>query len=162
MNNLIITIQMKKTVFIQLLFPFALALLFLACDQFKDSAPQSFTESDKSPVGSWKIVKVVRNSSNITPLMDFSKFRITFNEDGSYSVNNKLPFFVKKNGAWSLDDPLYPFWISFDEQGAAEKQAYPFVYYPVAGKRSMTLTFVPAGGCVRNVYSYTFEREESN
>jgi len=151
---------MKKISCIQLFLPIALALFAWACSDFKDSSSQNFTELDKTPIGTWKVSKATRNGEDITKFMNFSEFTLTIAEDGSYTLNDVLPFLVKRNGNWSLDNPQYPFLIYFRENASNESIDIPFIYMPFEGKRKMTLSFTTEGGCFRNVYSYTFLRDE--
>jgi hypothetical protein len=148
---------MKHTCFIKCRFICLLLLIGLgACDKF-DSASAEFTEVPKDISGTWKIVQVTRNGTDITGLMDFSQFRIHFKEDHTYAIDNYLPFLVKTNGSWSLDDPLYPFNIVFQEDAADEPSVYGFYYPVVSGNRQISLSFYP--GCTNNIYTYIFAKE---
>jgi hypothetical protein len=150
---------MKHTYYIKYGF---ICLLFLiglgACDKF-DSASVEFTEVPKDISGTWKIVQVTRNGTDVTGLMDFSKFRINFKEDNSYTIDNYLPFLVKTNGTWSLDDPQYPFNIVFKESTAEESLVHGFYYPVVNGYRQISLSFSP--GCANNIYTYIFAKESN-
>jgi hypothetical protein len=132
-------------------------LLFAACDKFESNSVDLPEESEKVIDGTWKIIKAARNDADITQWMDFSKFRIKFNADNTYAIENYLPFAVKENGSWSLDDPQYPFHLILNENGEAEAQTLNFNYPAVNGKRIISLSFTP--GCRSNVYTYVFERE---
>jgi hypothetical protein len=147
---------MKKTVYVKLL---SLCLIFFtaACDKFESSSVDLPEESEKVIDGTWKIVKAARNDADITALMDFSKFRLRFNADNTYTIENYLPFAVKESGIWSLDDPQYPFYLTLNENGEPEAQTLHFNYPAVNGKRIISLSFSP--GCRSNVYTYVFERE---
>lgn len=147
---------MKKTICIQLL---SLCLIFLpaACDKFDSNSVDLPEESEKVIDGTWKIARVTRNDADITALMDFSRFRLTFNADNTYVIANYLPFAVKENGTWRLDDPQYPFYLTLDENGAPEALKLDFNYPVVNGQRIISLSFSP--GCHSNVYTYVFERE---
>jgi hypothetical protein len=116
-------------------------------------------ESEKNIAGSWKIAKVIRNEADITALMDFSRFRILFNADNTYTITNYLPFVVKENGTWSLDDPQFPFYLNLAEDGSADMITTAFNYPVTGGKRIITLSCSP--GCQSNTYTYTFEKETS-
>lgn len=64
-----------------------------SCDSYKDNeTPDKFVEADKDLSGVWSLTKVMRNNVDITSTMDFSKFRLRLNPDGSYSLENRLPF----------------------------------------------------------------------
>jgi hypothetical protein len=141
-----------KTIYMQ-----ALAIVMLAsclsCDNNDDNAP---AESVKNIDGSWKVVSVTRNDLDITGAFDFTRFRVDFSADGTYSFENYLPFIVKKEGDWSLDDPQYPFKIIFREGSSAETLAADLTYPVVQGNRQIQLTFSP--GCQLNRYKYVLER----
>ncbi len=118
------------------------------------------TETVKDISGSWKIIKATRNGGDLIGIVDsnyinFNKFRITF-KDGNYTVDNPLPFIVSQNGKYSLDDPQYPFKITFTETGATTPASTAFTYPNVNGVRILTLVFSP--GCNLNTYSYSLEK----
>jgi hypothetical protein len=146
----------KHATYINLL---SLCLIFFmaSCDIFENNSLGIPEESEKNIAGLWKIVKATRNDADITALMDFSNFSIKFNADNTYAVENYLPFAVKENGTWSLDDPQYPFYLTLNENNAPEALALNFNYPVVNGKRIISLSFSP--GCHSNVYTYIFERE---
>lgn len=135
---------------------FILLLMFSSCDKFTDEYPTEYKESAKVLDGTWRIIKVSRNGSDITSQFDFSKFRINFNSDKTYTVENYLPFLVKSDGTWSLDDPQYPFNLVFKENGAEETMISGFSYPILDGKRQISLSFSP--GCHSNIYTYVFEK----
>jgi hypothetical protein len=147
---------MKKNVYIKLL---SLGLMFLlaACDMLENNSIDIPEESEKNIDGTWKITKATRNEADITTLMDFSQFRIRFNADNTYTIENYLPFAVKENGTWSLDDPQYPFSLTLNENNAPQALTLDFNYPVVNGKRIISLSFSP--GCHSNAYTYIFERE---
>lgn len=128
-----------------------------ACDTFKDeAAPSSYTEVPKQLDGKWQLKTVKRNGTDITETMDFSQFRLILHKDSTYAMENYLPFLVKKNGTWKTDDPTYPFFLTFKEEGS-ESEAKTEITYPIVdGKRHITLTISP--GCVNNSYVYSFEK----
>lgn len=64
---------------------------------------------------------VSRNGIDITDMMDFTRFHIVLNEDNTYEIENYLPFIVKANGSWSVDDPIYPFHLLLKENGTEEE-----------------------------------------
>ncbi len=129
---------------------------FSACDKFSDDFPAEFTESPKEIAGSWRIIKASRNGSDITGLFDFTQFRLHFNSDHTYTIENYLPFLVKANGTWSLDDPQYPFNLVFKENGSEDVLISGLSYPIVNGKRQINLSFSP--GCPSNIYTYVFEK----
>jgi hypothetical protein len=68
---------------------------------------------------------------------------------------NKLPFLVNDDGKFSLDDPQYPFKITFTANGATAVST-PFTYPVVNGKRQLSITFSP--GCPNNSYVYVLQK----
>lgn len=131
-------------------------LLFSSCDTFSDENSIVLKESVKELNGTWRIVKAIRNGTDITDQFDFSKFRIHFNNDNTYMIENRLPFLVKSDGTWSLDDPQYPFNLIFKEYNTEDKMVSGFTYPVVNGKRQIYLSFSP--GCQSNIYTYVFEQ----
>ena len=81
-----------KTIYMQVLAIVILASC-LSCDNNDDNAP---AESVKNIDGSWKVVSVTRNDLDITGAFDFTRFRVDFSTDGTYSFENYLPFIVKE------------------------------------------------------------------
>lgn len=141
-----------KLTFLLLLF----AGFVCSCDEFKDSKEYSGEEFVKNLDGSWYISKVSRNGIDITNLMDFSAFRISFNADKTYKIDNYLPFLVKKDGVWTIDDPQYPTSLILKEDGAQNANTSAFEYTIVGGERQISLSFSP--GCRSNIYTYVLER----
>ncbi|MGQ8338261.1 DUF5004 domain-containing protein [Sunxiuqinia sp. A32] len=131
-----------------------LLVLVGACEMFEEET-KVYTESPKSVVGSWKIVKAYRNEVDITALMDFSQFRINFQENSSYTIENYIPFLVDGQGTYTLDDPQFPFHISFNVENEAEPLVTVLNYPIVDGHRQIGLTFSP--GCRNNSYTYVLE-----
>ena len=111
-------------------------------------------ESVKDVSGNWKIIKATRNGTDLTSIVDFSQFRLSFNQ-GNYTLVNKVPFLVSQNGTYALDDPKYPFKITFTA-GAATPVATAFNFPIVNGVRQLSLTFSP--GCTNNTYVYVFQK----
>lgn len=127
-----------------------------ACNTFKDEiAPDSYMEVPKQLDGKWQLKTVVRNGTDISEVMDFSQFRLIMNKDNTYNIENYLPFLVKKNGTWRIDNLTYPFFLTFQEEGA-EREAITEITYPIVqGKRHIT-----SPGCSSNSYVYSFEKIE--
>jgi hypothetical protein len=138
-----------------------LALIAASCGEFRDKTSYEFTESEKDLSGTWKILTATRNDVDITSMMDFSKFRLNLNPDGTYTIDNRLPFLVRKDGEWKTDDPRFPFTLAFKEAGAEEFLTSELYYPAVDGKRRINLTFFSAA-CAGNAYTYVFVREENN
>jgi len=118
------------------------------------------SEPVKDLTGTWRIIQATRNGTNLLPLVDssyinFSKFSIVFN-GSNYSLVNPLPFIVSANGTYSLDNPQYPFVITFKQSGSTTPVSTAFTYPIVNGIRVLTLVFSP--GCPQNSYSYSLEK----
>lgn len=112
-------------------------------------------EPVKDITGAWKIVKALRNGTDMTNRFDFSKFRITFSEN-SYQIINPVPFIQAGDGTWAFDDPNYPFKMNFTSADDTKKSAE--IVYPVKnGNRNIVISFSP--GCAANIYQYTLEKE---
>lgn len=148
---------MKSISYIKIgILAFIISFSIGACDKFSDESPLINEESTKDLHGSWKIVKAYRNGADITNLMDFSKFRLNMNPDNTYSIDNYLPFLVRDEGTWELNDPYHPFLLSFKENSAPEAFVSDLNFPSVGGIRQLKLTFVP--GCHSNSYTYEFEK----
>lgn len=128
-----------------------------SCDTFKDEVlPDSYTETPKDLSGEWQLHEVTRNGTDITERMDFSAFHLYLNKDNTYEFENYLPFIVKDKGTWSIDDPLYPFHLSFTEEDSQETVKTEIQYVTSGGKRQLIITLSP--GCHLNTYTYTFQK----
>ena len=88
--------------------------------------------------------------------MDLSRFHIVLNKDNTYEIKNYLPFIVKGNGTWSVDDPQFPFHLIFREDGADETVETEIGFLTVDGERQLTIKLSP--GCHTNTYVYTFKQ----
>ena len=113
-------------------------------------------ESVKDISGVWKLQMVSRNGIDITESMDFSQFTLNLNNDGTYTIDNYLPFVVKENGIWSTDNPTMPFQIVFKEESKSEPVKVELNYPIVNGSRSLTINLSP--GCYSNTYVYQLIR----
>lgn len=138
----------------------SLVILFfgvgVACTTKEDEVV--YRESVKDISGNWQVVQAFRNEQDITEMMDFSKFRVQFNADGTYGFENYLPFLVREGGTWSLDDPQYPMFLELTS-GSSEAPVKTGLNMPIKdGKRQLGLTFSP--GCSSNTYTYLFEKVE--
>lgn len=131
----------------------AFVLCLLSCDSF-DS--YSVTEAEKDLSGVWNITAVTRNGENISQQMDFSQFALNLNADGTYTIDNYLPFVVRESGKWKTDDKLYPFMIVFQENGSASETKVEFSYPVVNGQRALNIILSP--GCSSNTYTYSLQR----
>lgn len=133
------------------------ALCFTACGTFTDDSDSyGYTESVKDLSGIWMLQSVTRNDVDITDEMDFSQFALHMNSDGSYHIENYLPFIVEKDGHWTTDDPQHPFILSFTEDAASDAVQVEFNYPVSNGERTLSITLSP--GCSSNSYTYTMKR----
>jgi hypothetical protein len=143
---------MKKNYNIKRMLLLMLVVLMAAACKTEKVLPQQ--EALKDISGSWQVIKATRNGTDLSALVDLSQFRINF-DGGGYKLMNKLPFIVTQDGAFSLDDPLYPYKITFTVAGGTPVST-AFTYPIVNGKRQLSLTFSP--GCTNNAYIYVLQR----
>ncbi len=129
------------------------ALIWTSC---KVDKVLPVAESVKDISGSWKVLRASRNGTDLTTLVDFTQFRVKFDATGNYTLVNSLPFVVNKDGKYALDDPNYPFKITFTAAGTPPL-GIVFNYPIVGGSRQLNLTFSP--GCSLNTYIYTLVKE---
>jgi hypothetical protein len=132
-------------------------LIWTSC---KTETIKPVAEPVKDLTGTWRIVQATRNGTSLLPLVDtsyinFNKFSIVFN-GSNYTLLNPLPFIVTANGTYSLDNPQYPFTITFKQSGSTTPISTAFTYPIVNGVRVLTLVFSP--GCPQNTYSYSLEK----
>ncbi|MFT3903011.1 MAG: DUF5004 domain-containing protein [Niabella sp.] len=136
----------------------ALVWVSFAISSCKKEQTNINPEAVKNVVGVWKIASVIRNGVEITQNFDFSAFLIEFKEDGTYTVKNKVPFIISKNGTWALDDGTHPLHISFIQEGASQTLTNEFDYPVVEGVRRIVLRGSP--GCASNTYQYSLVAAE--
>jgi len=135
------------------LFIAAMAFLWSSC-KMERIAP--VTESTKDLTGTWKVVQATRNGTNLIPIYDFSQFSIKFDAaTGSYNLLNPVPFIVGADGKFSLDDPQYPYQLTFTAAGG-QPVATAFNYPIINGARQIIMTFSP--GCAQNTYVFTLSK----
>jgi hypothetical protein len=147
MNNHFI---LKKQAY---LFIAAIAFLWTSC-KMERIAP--VTESKKDLTGTWKVVQATRNGTNLIPIYDFSLFSIKFDAvTGSYNLLNPVPFIVGADGKFALDDPQYPYQLTFTTTGG-KPVATAFNYPIINGARQIIMTFSP--GCAQNTYVFTLSK----
>lgn len=146
---------MRRKIFFNFFYALAYTLLFVTGCKKETAAVGD--ESVKDITGSWKIVKLIRNGEDMTQRIDLSKFRIVFNADNTYTLEDKMAFVVDEPGTFKLDDPQYPFGLILTPQNAAEASNVTFQFPIVAGKRQLSLNM--SFGCTTNVYQYFFEKE---
>ncbi|MBL4676929.1 MAG: DUF5004 domain-containing protein [Mucilaginibacter sp.] len=144
------------------LFPaFVLLVYVLGAASCKtDKLVPDVIESNKSISGTWAIASATQNGRELINLPNgmthLAEFKITFTDDGKYTVENPVPFIVSGNGQYKFNDPQYPFDIAFTADGAQAPVKSTFLSPNVQGDRRITLTFSP--GCDKNVYKYTLKR----
>lgn len=143
---------MKKVYTIKSLLLALMVVLLAASCKTEKILPQK--EALKDISGSWQVIKATRNGTDLTAIVDFTPFKINFTSAG-YTLVNKLPFLVDTDGAYALDDPEYPFKITFTATGKTPV-ATAFTYPIVNGKRQLSLTFSP--GCTGNSYVYVLQK----
>lgn len=118
----------------------------------------ALAEPIKDIAGTWKLSKVLRNSGDITEWLDIANFRIRLQEDNAYTIEgNNIPFVVDANGQWSVDDPAYPYNLSFTPSGTGETITAEIGTTVIKGQRALNVNFSP--GCHSNRYMYVFEKE---
>ena len=131
--------------------------IFASCSTFNDDTdPYGAVEGMKDLSGAWKIENVTRNNIDITRAVDFSQFTLHLLADGTYHIDNYLPFVVRQNGTWGIDDPQYPFNLSFKENGQGENMTVELKYPISNGERKLFITLSP--GCSSNKYVYQLIR----
>lgn len=127
-----------------------------ACDTFKDETSGNYMEVSKNIQGNWQLTEVTRNGVDISKKMNFTGFHLLLNSDNTYTLKNYLPFIVKGNGTWKVDDPEYPHYLIFMEDNASSEISSAMKYPIVDGKRRISLTFNT--GCSSNAYTYVFDK----
>jgi hypothetical protein len=143
---------MKKNYNIKRMLLLMVVVLMAAACKTEKVLPQQ--EALKDISGSWQVIKATRNGTDLGGLVDFSQFRMNF-DGSSYKLMNKLPFIVAQDGAFALDDPQYPYKITFLAAGGTPVST-GFTYPIVNGKRQLSFTFSP--GCTNNSYVYTLQK----
>ena len=143
---------MKKYIRLSLISTMLLALA-TSCSTFSDdSNSYDQTEPVKDVSGTWVIKTASRNGVDITNDMDFSKFQLQLKADGTYHIENYLPFVVRTDGTWQIDDPKMPLQIFFTEGNSAAPMTVELNYPIVDGVRQLLITHSP--GCYSNSYVY--------
>ncbi|MFD1769803.1 DUF5004 domain-containing protein [Sphingobacterium suaedae] len=115
---------------------------------------------DQEPIkdisGIWSVVQLTRNGEDLTSRLDLKDFSINFKEDGTFAVQDALPFVLQGSGTYKLSDPQYPFSLLMDAGNGGEV-AVQFQFPVVEGRRQLSLSF--SLGCSGNTYQYNFERQ---
>ena len=69
--------------------------------------------------------------------MDFKRFHVLLNKDNTYKLNNYLPFIVKNDGTWNVDDPIYPFHLILKEEGSEKEVKTEIGFLTVDGNADL-------------------------
>ena len=139
-----------------------LTMLFMvSCDTFSAPLdPDKNREQVKDVSGMWQLTTVSRNGTDITDVMDFSQFKIHLKKAGNYSIENYLPFVVRHDGKWNVDDAYFPFHLYFTEEGTTYQASTEIQFPIINGERNIIITHSP--GCVKNSYTYVFKKISEN
>lgn len=118
---------------------------------------QHYIEGEQLDItGSWKIIEARQNGNSLIASYDFSGFRLNFNENNTYTIDNPLPFMVTENGDWQFNDPFFPTEITMNHEDGSQSYTTNFGYPLDGSRRLIHLTFDV--GCISNEYEYTLER----
>lgn len=128
----------------------------VSCDSYRDTENIGvYVEADKNLAAVWQLSSVARNGVDITNQMDCGQFKLHLEENGRYSLENRLPFPVADDGVWKVDDPKHPFRLSFTEDNYYGDPVDVDILFPVVdGRRQLSITHSP--GCETNKYIYVF------
>ncbi len=131
-------------------------LMAASCDSYKDPDKiDKIVEADKNLAGVWQLSAVTRNGVEITKQMNCGRFKLHLEENGRYTLENRLPFPVADDGTWTVDDPAHPFLLTFAEDDVDGDPVAVEILYPIVdGKRQLSITHSP--GCESNNYIYVF------
>lgn len=123
-------------------------------------------EPAKNIEGVWKVDKIIRNNQEITERVNADAFQLTFQRDtaqggtsGNYSIVNGAPFVVSNDGTWALNDPAYPFYLSFTPDSKGNPVQVKFYFPVVQGQNRIKLVFSP--GCTSNTYEYLLKKVDN-
>lgn len=140
---------------------FLTTLFMVSCDTFSaPSDPDKNTEQIKDISGIWQLTTVNRNGTDITDAMDFSQFKINLKKNGTYTIENYLPFVARHDGKWKVDDAYFPFHLYFTEEGSSEPLSTEIQFPFINGERYIVITQSP--GCYKNTYTYKFKNITEN
>ena len=99
-------------------------LVFTACDD-DDYSLGAPSDKTKALIGTWNVKSVTltdeagtKKEMDITPYFNFDSYKVTFNEDKSFSIESSsmTPNFVGLlSGTWSYDDAEAPLLINLTE-----------------------------------------------
>jgi len=128
-------------------------VVITGCKTHKDV----FAEPIKDLNSQWRIQTVLRNGTDITEYVDSADFRLTLSSDSSYTLQgNNIPFLVNGSGKWSVDDPQFPYHLTFTPKDSTHGFEGSVATPVSKGNRQLNITFSP--GCRQNTYLYSFEK----
>ena len=138
----------------KILLPVIVVATMLSCTTKKEV----LVEPVKDLNALWRIQTVTRNETDITQYIDSAGFRLTLSPDNTYTLQgNNIPFLVDAAaGTWSVDDPQYPYTITFKPTDSTASFTGSIATPVTQGNRTLNITFSP--GCHSNAYVYTFEK----
>ncbi|MGN6295521.1 MAG: DUF5004 domain-containing protein [Ginsengibacter sp.] len=134
--------------------PFIVIAIMISCVKKNET----LLEPVKDLNALWKIESVTRNETDITKFIDSSGFKLTLSPDKTYTLEgNNIPFIVDAStGTWSIDDPQYPYKITFKPKDSTSTFSGDVATPVTKGNRTLNITFSP--GCQANSYTYIFEK----
>ena len=165
---------LKKWIILPIILPIIvmLPMMFNSCDDVdtdsgdnpEDRLPPIVTPPEVNVDdlhGAWKVVSALRNNNeedaeDISALRGFANFRLNINANGTYTIDNYMPFIVRDNGQWELDDPKLPLFINFKENAASAPVVTDFIFPIENNQRQLRILLSP--GCSSNGYFYVFEK----
>ena len=105
--------------------------------------------------GAWKIVKVIRNTDDITAGNDFGQSLMMLNANGTYSIGKTALFVVNKNGRWLATPQSGGYSIVLKPQEGGATLPYKMRYDSSRLGKHITVNFITAGN---NTYQYVLEK----
>lgn len=138
----------------KILLPVIVAATIASCTTKKEVLAEPIKNLDAL----WRIQTITRNETDITQFVDSAGFRLTLSPDNTYTLQgNNIPFVVNvAAGTWSVDDPQYPYKITFKPTDSTNSFTGNIATPVTQGNRTLSITFSP--GCHSNAYVYTFEK----
>jgi len=138
----------------KLLLPCIVVVTMLSCTTKKEV----LVEPVKNLDALWRLQTVTRNEIDITQFIDSAGFRLTLSTDNTYTLTgNNIPFVTNAAaGTWSVDDPQYPYNITFKPTDSTSTFTGSIATPVTQGNRTLSVKFSP--GCHSNAYVYTFEK----
>ncbi|MEP6682138.1 MAG: DUF5004 domain-containing protein [Parafilimonas sp.] len=138
----------------KILLPFISVVIMLSCTTKKEV----LVEPVKDLNALWRLQTVTRNETDITQFIDSAGFRLNLSPDNTYTLQgDNIPFVVNvAAGTWSVDDPQYPYSITFKPTDSTNTFTGSIATPAIQGNRTLSIKFSP--GCHSNAYVYTFEK----